>query len=222
MGAGKHDADELGTQLECVDVATGLTRSLPAAAPTSAATEKQFCASVLFADFQGYSKLAHHQARQFSDTVLRSIGDVLDRNSDGVILRRSWGDAIHAICTDVASGLELAFGFQAVCNSDLEIARLAPRLRVALHFGPMEHAYDAVEKRPTIFGAGLTFAARIEPITPSGSVLVSEAVVSEAALRGEKRFHFDYAGKLELAKGYGRHRMFLARRATTSDLRYIH
>ncbi len=223
MGAGRHDADELGTQLECVDLATGLTSSMPAATPTSPATEKQFCASVLFADFQGFSKLSHHQVRQFSDTVLRSMGDVLDKNSPSVLLRRSWGDAVHAICTDVASGLELAFGFQAACDSDSDNdPRLAPRLRVALHFGPMEHAYDAVEKRPTIFGAGLTFAARIEPITPPGSVLVSEAVVSEAALRGEKRFYFDYAGKLELAKGYGRHRMFLARRATTSRVRHIH
>ena len=131
------------------------------------------------------------------------------------MLRKTWGDAIHAICPDVASGIELALGLQEGCRVDPTDSQrhLHLPLRIALHFGPMEHGYDPIEKQPTIYGAGLTFASRIEPITPPGSVLASEAVVCEAALRCPQQYEFRYAGNLALAKGYGHHRVFTATRS---------
>ena len=215
LGAAAHVASTLGTRVinldeNDVDPATSIPQH-----PLSDA--QRFCASVLFADFQAFSKLTFDEVRQFQSAVLLPLGKVLDRQRTPALLRKSWGDAIHAICPDVSSGLELALGLLEGCRLDTDHpSHLHLPLRIALHFGPMEHGYDPIEKQPTIYGAGLTFASRIEPITPPGSILASEAVVCEAALRCPQEYDFRYAGNLALAKGYGHHRVFTATRSAYS------
>lgn len=214
LGAAAHVASTLGTQVIDLDDVNAIgpqasTHQQPLA------DAQRFCASVLFADFQAFSKLTFDEVRRFQSAVLLPLGKVLDRQRTPALLRKTWGDAIHAICPDVASGIELALGLQEGCRVDPTDSQrhLHLPLRIALHFGPMEHGYDPIEKQPTIYGAGLTFASRIEPITPPGSVLASEAVVCEAALRCPQQYEFRYAGNLALAKGYGHHRVFTATRS---------
>ncbi len=218
LGAAAHVASTLGTRV--IDLDDGANNVDPGT-PTlqqPLADAQRFCASVLFADFQAFSKLTFDEVRRFQSAVLLPLGKVLDRQRTPALLRKTWGDAIHAICPDVSSGIELALGLQEGCRVDSTDSQrhLHLPLRIALHFGPMEHGYDPIEKQPTIYGAGLTFASRIEPITPPGSVLASEAVVCEAALRCPGQFEFRYAGNLALAKGYGHHRVFTAARSAYS------
>ncbi len=217
-GAAAHVASTLGTRVIDLDQRAQGTDPLMSGAQQPLSDAQRFCASVLFADFQAFSKLSFDEVRQFQSTILLPLGKVLDQQRTPALLRKSWGDAIHAICPDVSSGLELALGLQegGGANPQDELHQRLP-LRIALHFGPMEHGYDPIERQPTIYGAGLTFASRIEPITPAGSVLASEAVVCEAALRCPGQFEFRYAGNLALAKGYGHHRVFIAARAASAS-----
>jgi hypothetical protein len=55
-------------------------------------------------------------------------------------------------------------------------------------------------------------AARIEPVTPEGCVYVTETFAAALALRSPDRIACDYVGYTEMAKKYGRLRIFLLRR----------
>ena len=85
-------------------------------------------------------------------------------------------------------------------------------LRIGGHLGPVYEYRDPVLERPNFFGAQVSRAARVEPITPSGCVYVTEPFASAIALEHADRFACDYVGNNEAAKGYGRFRMFLLRR----------
>jgi hypothetical protein len=67
-------------------------------------------------------------------------------------------------------------------------------------------------KRQNFFGAHVSRAARIEPVTPEGCVYVTETLAAVLAIHGADRFECDYVGNTEMAKQYGRLRMFLLRR----------
>src|SRR4029453_1518659 len=56
----------------------------------------QLC-SMLFADFAGFSLLDEDHLAQFLEVVMGRIARVLDRHSDVVLCRNSWGDAIFAV-----------------------------------------------------------------------------------------------------------------------------
>jgi class 3 adenylate cyclase len=71
---------------------------------------------------------------------------------------------------------------------------------------------DPVVKRPNYYGAHVSRAARIEPITPEGCVYVTETFAAVLALHHANQFACDYVGYTEMAKHYGQLRMFLLRR----------
>ena len=87
------------------------------------------------------------------------------------------------------------------------------KLRLGGHAGPVYELDDPVTHRPNYYGAHVSRAARIEPITPEGCVYVTETFAAMLALHNAGEFSCDYAGNTEMAKHYGRLRMFLLRRA---------
>jgi class 3 adenylate cyclase len=58
------------------------------------------------------------------------------------------------------------------------------------------------------YGSQISFAARIEPVTPPGTVFGSDAFVARLMLEAPERFSAEYAGELELAKKFGAHPLF--------------
>jgi len=76
---------------------------------------------------------------------------------------------------------------------------------------------DPVLRRRNFFGAHVSRAARIEPVTPEGCVYVTETFAAVLALYNADEFACDYVGMTEAAKHYGTMRMFLLRRSARPD-----
>jgi class 3 adenylate cyclase len=82
------------------------------------------------------------------------------------------------------------------------------RIRIALHAGPVYGLHDPIMRRVSYFGSSVTRAARIEPVTPPGTVYASEAFAATLAASNEGRYALEYVGRLALAKGYGDARIY--------------
>jgi class 3 adenylate cyclase len=95
-------------------------------------------------------------------------------------------------------------------------------IRVGLHTGPVFMHYDPIVRRLGFTGEHVNRAARIEPVAKHGEVFASEEFAALAELGAEIRkrdtgggdaegdgFVCEYAGSMELAKGYpGRFRIY--------------
>ena len=86
--------------------------------------------------------------------------------------------------------------------------RRRSQIRIALHTGPVFCGFDPIIGRDNYFGSSVTRAARIEPITPPGTVYASEAFAATLAASGRQDFGLEYVGQVALAKGYGESRVY--------------
>ena len=90
-------------------------------------------------------------------------------------------------------------------------------LRIGVHLGPVYSAREPILKRVNYFGAHVSRAARIEPVTPEGCVYVTETLAAVLAIHNAHEFKCQYVGMTRAAKRYGKMRMFLLRRANEGD-----
>lgn len=161
--------------------------------------------SILFADFAGFSRLEEDRLSQFLEVVMGRIAGVLDRHSDAVLTRNSWGDAVFAIITSPGQAAEIALQIQAELDPKLlqEIGLPAEDgMRISLHHGPIFEHFDAVQSATTFYGTEVTVAARIEPRVPVGAIYTTQpfAAMIES---DQNELNFEYVGKMDLAKNYG-------------------
>lgn len=167
--------------------------------------------ALLFGDVHGFSKLREHQLPVFVKLVLGGFATVLDRFSAFIEYRNTWGDGLYLVLSDAVASAECAIALQDTMGSlDFERAGLPldMGLRIGVHFGPVYAMDDPVLMRKGFMGAHVSRTARIEPVTPEGSVYVTEALAAEMVLRVDSRFCCEYVGEIEAAKGYGRFRMY--------------
>lgn len=161
--------------------------------------------SLLFADFAGFSRLDEDHLSRFLEVVMGRIARVLDRHSDVVLHRNSWGDAIFAVVKTPAMAAEIALEIQSELDTGtLQSIGLPPEggMRISLHHGPIFEHFDAVQNARTYYGTEVTVAARIEPRVPVGAIYTTQpfAALIESDLNN---YHFEYVGKMDLAKNYG-------------------
>jgi class 3 adenylate cyclase len=172
--------------------------------------------AMLFGDIHGFSKLTDAQLPSFTDRIMGAIGRVARRYSEDIAFINTWGDGIFAVFPDAGRAAACALDMQEeVTRIDFEAAGLPTtmKLRLGGHLGPVFELDDPVTIRPNYYGAHVSRAARIEPITPEGCVYVTETLAAVLALNNGEEFSCDYVGNTEMAKHYGRLRMFLLRRA---------
>jgi adenylate cyclase len=133
----------------------------------------------------------------------------LRRHSDTVLLRKTWGDAIHAVFRTASAAAKAALEMNAATARLAEELEFGRRLafRIAVHFGTADHNFDPIEEAPTFFGPQLSFAARIVPVAPPGGVYVTEPCAAQLSLEGASDIDCTYIGTTSLAKGYGRVRL---------------
>jgi class 3 adenylate cyclase len=171
---------------------------------------------MLFGDIHGFSKLTDAQLPTFTREIMGALGRVARKYKADIAFINTWGDGIFVVFRDAgraaACGLEMQ---EAVTAVDLAVVGLPEtmRLRLGGHLGPVYELDDPVTDRPNYYGAHVSRAARIEPITPEGCVYVTETFAAVLALNNAAQFSCDYVGSTEMAKHYGRLRMFLLRRA---------
>jgi class 3 adenylate cyclase len=86
------------------------------------------------------------------------------------------------------------------------------QIRIALHAGPVFCGFDPIIGRDNYFGSSVTRAARIEPVTPPGTVFASEAFAATLVATGGDGFLLEYVGRVGLAKSYGEARVYRVER----------
>jgi class 3 adenylate cyclase len=172
--------------------------------------------AMLFGDIHGFSKLSDAQLPIFADKLMGTLGEVTRRYKQHVAFVNTWGDGIFVVFRDAGRAAACALDMQDAMGAiDLRAAGLPETLKLRLggHLGPVYELDDPVTDRPNYYGAHVSRAARIEPITPEGCVYVTETFAAMLALHNADQFSCDYVGNTEMAKHYGRLRMFLLRRA---------
>ena len=172
--------------------------------------------AMLFGDIHGFSKLTDAQLPLFTDKIMGTLGEVARRHKQHIAFVNTWGDGIFVVFRDAGHAAACALDMQdAMSAIDFKAAGLPETLKLRLggHLGPVYELNDPVTDRPNYYGAHVSRAARIEPITPEGCVYVTETFAAMLALHNAGQFSCDYVGNTEMAKRYGRLRMFLLRRA---------
>jgi tetratricopeptide (TPR) repeat protein len=193
--------------------------SAPVSAPAGAVADRdgpeagRVVRALLFADVHGFSKLRDEQYPRFADLVLGTFAEVLHRHDEHVCFRNTWGDGLYVVLTDplaaAACALELQDAMTAVHPAEHSLpGHLA--LRLGGHLGPVFPTRDPVLGTDAFMGSHVSRTARIEPVTPAGTVYVTEAFAAALEL-ADDRFASDYVGHMPAAKDFGRLRMYRLR-----------
>jgi hypothetical protein len=172
--------------------------------------------AMLFGDVHGFSKLRDDQIPPFIDRVLGCFARVVDRHRVDIRLANTWGDGLFLVFDDAGKAAGCALELQEVVGELDMVAHGLPAdmgLRIGLHLGPAYSAPDPVLGKENFFGVHVSRAARIEPVTPEGSVYVTETMAAVLALHNSTEYDCELVGSTEAAKHYGALRMFLLRRA---------
>ena len=165
--------------------------------------------SMLFADIAGYSRLHDEEVPRFQHL----FWDLAARELAGPgkpLFANTWGDAVFAVFDTPHDAAACALRLrEAMRVMDWHAAGLpaTTAIRIALHAAPVFSGHDPILGRENYFGAGVTRAARIEPVTPPGLVYASEAFAATLAAQGT-RWALEYVGTLRLAKQYGESRLY--------------
>lgn len=161
---------------------------------------------LMFTDYPGFSKLDERVLPIFWEEVMVRSARILEAYGDVIRQGNTWGDAIFAVFGDAptaaAAALDLCEGLAAVDCKRLGV-REGTAMRIALHYGSTYAGYDPVTKRMNYYGSEVSKAARIEPVTPSGSVYVTEPFAAVLEMQSDHPFVCNYVGKIALPKNYG-------------------
>jgi class 3 adenylate cyclase len=161
---------------------------------------------IMFTDFPGFTNLDERVLPVFWEEVMHRAAEVLEHYDDEINVGNTWGDALYVVFKDAraaaACALDLSEQFSKVDCKALGVPE-GTGMRIALHYGTTYVGHDPVTRRPTYYGAEVSRTARIEPVTPSGSVYVTEPFAAVLAMDADQTFDCNYVGKTPLAKGYG-------------------
>jgi class 3 adenylate cyclase len=171
---------------------------------------------MLMGDIRGYSKLNDEQLIAFSKLLLSTCADVLSRYETAIEYRNTWGDALFVVLSEPVVAAHCGLDLQdAVAALDLGEANLPDSLELRLsgHIGPIFPVVDPVLGQPSFSGSHITRVARLEPVTPPGALVVTEAFAAPLELSGCTDLTCDYVGHRPAAKDYGRARMYTVERS---------
>jgi len=179
--------------------------SAPPSAPRAGGESgpRRVVRALLFADTQDYSELTDEQAARFAEEVLGAFARVLDRYGDAVEHRNTWGDALYVVLTSTLAAAQCALELQDAMPATDGLA-----LRTAAHVGPVFPIRDPVLGVRAFTGSHVSRTARIEPVTPPGTVYVTEPFAASLELEPGHGLACDYVGHMPAAKDYGRLRMY--------------
>ena len=142
--------------------------------------------ALLFGDVHGFSKLNDRELPLFAEIIMGALGGVARAHRDRTSFVNTWGDGIFVVFEDVVRGRGMgAPGAGADRGHRPGRSGLPAHLHLRLggHLGPVYPLMDPVLERVNYYGAHVSRAARIEPVTPEGCVYVTETFAAALALR---------------------------------------
>ena len=161
--------------------------------------------AILVIDFPDFSRIPDEHIPSFHELVMRPVSQVLAAHEEGRIYDNSWGDAIIAIFDRASLAAHFSLDLQRRME-DVPFAKLGlPRMlrpRIAGDFGRTWQGFDFVRKEPTYYGLHVTRAARLEPVTPPGSIYVTEPFALALADE-DPTLVCEYVGELATPKNFG-------------------
>ncbi len=166
---------------------------------------------LLFADIAGFGRLHDAHAPLFHSRFLGVVSRQIKACAVQPLEANTWGDALYVVFAQAEQGAEFALGLLERMNEvDWTAQGLADtsQIRIALHAGPVFCGFDPIMGRDNYFGSSVTKTARMEPVTPPGTIYASENFVATLAAMGQDQYSFEYMGRLELAKSYGESRIY--------------
>jgi class 3 adenylate cyclase len=167
--------------------------------------------AMIFADAYHFSKLSEDQMPSFIQNFMGVVAELLSCASPSPLYLNTWGDGLFFVFAKAADAgrfaLKLARRAAAI---DRTAAGLPAdmNLRIALHVGPVYRFKDPITGKKNYIGSHVNQTARIEPSTPPGQIYGSQAFVALAALEAPGDFHFEYVGRIPLAKNFGEFPMY--------------
>lgn len=195
---------ETGSRSEVV-IAPALTRpAMPPPPPRSAVARGTY--GLMFTDYPGFSRLDERVLPLFWEEVMVRAARTLQRYGEVIRQGNTWGDAIFAVFGDARAAAAAALDLcEQMGNVDCKAlgVREGTAMRIALHYGPTYSGFDPVTSRMNYYGTEVSRAARIEPVTPSGSVYVTEPFAAVLEMENDHPFTSNYVGKIALPKNYG-------------------
>jgi class 3 adenylate cyclase len=202
-----------------VVIAPALTRPVMPPPPPKSDVERGVY-GLMFTDYPGFSKLDERALPLFWEDVMVRAARTLEGHGDVIRQGNTWGDAIFAVFQDAptaaGAALDLCEELKKVDCKALGV-REGTAMRIALHYGPTYSGYDPVTRRTTYYGSEVSRAARIEPVTPSGAVYVTEPFAAVLEMQKDHPFDCNYVGKIALPKGYGIYPLYRLTRNPAAD-----
>jgi class 3 adenylate cyclase len=179
--------------------------------PDPAVRPSRTLKTLLFADFTGYSRLQDVNASRFQGEFWAIAARHIASSAAKPLFANTWGDGLYLVFESPGDGAafatRLSSDMRAIDWTTLGLPDTS-QIRVCLHAGPVFCAFDPIIERDNYFGSSVTRAARIEPITPPGTVFASEAFAATLAATGQRDFTLEYVGSVLLAKGFGESRIY--------------
>lgn len=211
-----HGVAGTGADIAVWQAAGGRTRLLPTMGVERAARSVAVVAGsdrnrralrvLVFADFQGFSRLPEPVIPHFWQSVMASCADVLAPHAGSILSTNTWGDGLHIVFDDVEAAAEALVELSGkLCALDLAELGVAgvTGMRIAAHFGSVYQMIDPVTLRENFYGSEVSRAARLEPVTPPGKVYVTEPMAAAIEMSCSDRFVTRYVGRLSLPKNFG-------------------
>jgi hypothetical protein len=169
--------------------------------------------NVLFFDLCGYSELENIHIKEVHEKIWPDLWKkVIKPELKGHKYVDTWGDGILIVCDDetaiIKVGLSLNEYFKYATYLSLKVDLNSKPLlgRIAIHRQVVYKIYDPFQGRDNYYGKGIIRAARIEPVTPPGTVWVSETIrnhIKTIYQDKEEPFDFIPRGNRALAKEFG-------------------
>jgi tetratricopeptide (TPR) repeat protein len=194
--------------------APGVRRPEPAKASAlinGRASEKRSLRVLVFADFQGFSRLPEHDIPRFWKTVMAGCAEALAPYGAHILAANTWGDGLHIVFDEVSVAAQaLVALWDAMRLLEQAGTGKADRsgMRIAAHFGSVYEMTDPVTGRTNFYGTEVSRAARLEPITPPGSIYITEPMAAAVEMEAGDRFRSRYVGRLSLPKNFGSERIY--------------
>jgi class 3 adenylate cyclase len=181
-------------------------------ASAAAGAERVACtrpAALLFADVVGYSRFSATRVQQYWSSLMPKVAAVLKRHTPHVLLKKTWGDALHAVVQDATAAAHIALSLVEIAEQAwiAQAGSAVPTFRISLHFGLVDQGVDPVEESWSYFGPQMSLAARVELVAPPGGIYVTEPFAARLMLEGSTAFDCTYVGSVKLPKSYGEFRL---------------
>lgn len=162
--------------------------------------------ALLFADVVKYSNLTEDQIPRYVEYFLGAVAELEAKSSYAPLVKNTWGDALYYVFPSVTDAGNFALNLCDLIQQTNWLEKGLPEnlnLRISLHAGPVYQYVNPVTKDTSYIGTHVSYAARIEPITPPGKVYGSQAFAALACSLRIQDFTCDYVGQIPFAKGYG-------------------